>query len=81
MTGMARRTAGERDLKAMLAPYLPRTWPVSARVGNVKNNDPSLIESAAAALPCRAFAGQGIKNGTIGGRYCWLNWTIPFPSG
>ena len=24
-------------------------WPVSARVGNVKNNDPSLIEPIAAA--------------------------------
>jgi hypothetical protein len=24
-------------------------WPVSARVGNVKNNDPSLIEPVAAA--------------------------------
>jgi putative SOS response-associated peptidase YedK len=36
-----------RDLKAMLAPYPSDemiTWPVSTRVGNVKNNDPSLIE-------------------------------------
>ena len=35
-----------RQLKAMLAPYLSEKmtcWPVSARVGNVKNNDPSLI--------------------------------------
>jgi putative SOS response-associated peptidase YedK len=35
------------DLKAMLAPYPSEdmiAWPVSARVGNVKNNDPSLIE-------------------------------------
>jgi len=24
-------------------------WPVSARVGNVRNNDPSLIEPVAAA--------------------------------
>jgi putative SOS response-associated peptidase YedK len=35
------------QLKAMLAPY-PSTqmtwWPVSSRVGNVKNNDPSLVE-------------------------------------
>jgi putative SOS response-associated peptidase YedK len=34
-------------LKAMLAPYPSDemiTWPVSTRVGNVKNNDPSLIE-------------------------------------
>jgi hypothetical protein len=25
-----------------------KIWPVSARVGNVKNNDPSLIERVAA---------------------------------
>ena len=34
-------------LKALLAPYPTEemvTWPVSPRVGNVKNNDPSLIE-------------------------------------
>ena len=35
------------QLQAMLAPYpaeLMRCWPVSKAVGNVKNNDPSLIE-------------------------------------
>jgi len=34
------------QLKALLAPYAGAmaAWPVSARVGNVKNNDPSLIE-------------------------------------
>jgi putative SOS response-associated peptidase YedK len=35
------------QLKALLAPYPSEAmtcWPVSARVGNVKNNDPSLIE-------------------------------------
>ena len=40
------------DLKAMLAPYPSHgmiSWPVSTRVGNVKNNDPSLIEPIAAA--------------------------------
>jgi putative SOS response-associated peptidase YedK len=40
-----------RDLKAMLAPYPSEDmicWPVSPRVGNVKNNDPSLIEPIAA---------------------------------
>jgi putative SOS response-associated peptidase YedK len=34
-------------LKALLAPYPSEEmiwWPVSPRVGNVKNNDPSLIE-------------------------------------
>jgi putative SOS response-associated peptidase YedK len=41
-----------RDLKVMLAPYPSDgmiCWPVSTRVGNVKNNDPSLIEPIAAA--------------------------------
>jgi putative SOS response-associated peptidase YedK len=35
------------QLKAMLAPYPSEemvAWPVSPRVGNLKNNDPSLIE-------------------------------------
>jgi putative SOS response-associated peptidase YedK len=44
--------ADEPHLKALLAPYPSDDmicWPVSARVGNVKNNDPSLIEPIAAA--------------------------------
>jgi putative SOS response-associated peptidase YedK len=39
------------ELKAMLAPYPSDdmiSWPVSTRVGNVKNDDPSLIEPIAA---------------------------------
>jgi putative SOS response-associated peptidase YedK len=39
--------ADEARLKSFLAPYPSNEmicWPVSARVGNVKNNDPSLIE-------------------------------------
>jgi putative SOS response-associated peptidase YedK len=39
-----------RDLKAMLGPYPTEdmiAWPVSPRVGSVKNNDPSLIEPTA----------------------------------
>jgi putative SOS response-associated peptidase YedK len=39
--------ADPKDLKALLAPYAGDDmicWPVSARVGNVKNNDPGLIE-------------------------------------
>jgi putative SOS response-associated peptidase YedK len=39
-----------RELKALLAPYPSdemTAWPVSPRVGNVKNNDPSLIEPIA----------------------------------
>ena len=39
--------ADARQLKGLLAPYPPekmKCWPVSARVGNVKNNDRSLIE-------------------------------------
>jgi putative SOS response-associated peptidase YedK len=42
--------ADPRQLKALLAPYPAEEmtcWPVSARVGNVKNNDPSLIEPIA----------------------------------
>ena len=38
-------------LKALLAPFPSEEmtcWPVSARVGNVKNNDTSLIEAIAA---------------------------------
>jgi putative SOS response-associated peptidase YedK len=37
----------EAQLKALLAPYPSDEmicWPVSARVGNVKNNDPSLAD-------------------------------------
>jgi putative SOS response-associated peptidase YedK len=40
-----------RQLKALLAPYPSEgmsCWPPSTRVGNVKNNDPSLIEPIAA---------------------------------
>ena len=39
--------ADPRDLKALLTPYTSAgmtCWPVSTRVGNVKNNDPTLIE-------------------------------------
>jgi putative SOS response-associated peptidase YedK len=40
------------QLKALFAPYSSgdmTCWPVSARVGNVKNNDASLIEPIAGA--------------------------------
>ena len=43
--------ADPRQLKALLAPYPSEAmacWPVSPRVGNVKNNDPRLIEPIAA---------------------------------
>ena len=39
------------QLKSLLAPYPANdmiAWPLSARVGNVKNNDPSLIAPVAA---------------------------------
>jgi putative SOS response-associated peptidase YedK len=42
--------ADQPELKALLTPYPSEDmicWPVSARVGNVKNNDPSLIELVA----------------------------------
>ena len=44
--------ADTRQLKALLAPYPSEamtSWPVSTRVGNVKNNDPRLIEPVTAA--------------------------------
>jgi len=44
--------ADEPALKALLAPYPSDemiAWPVSARVGNVRNNDSSLIEPVAVA--------------------------------
>jgi hypothetical protein len=37
----------EVQLKSLLAPYPSEgmtCWPVSSRVGNVKNNDPSLVD-------------------------------------
>jgi hypothetical protein len=40
------------QLKALLALYPSNEmicWPVSPRVGNIKNNDPSLIEAIAVA--------------------------------
>jgi putative SOS response-associated peptidase YedK len=39
--------ADEPRLKALLAPYPSddmMCWPVNTRVGNVKNNDPGLVE-------------------------------------
>jgi putative SOS response-associated peptidase YedK len=44
---LGEQPADPAHLKALLAPYPSDgmiCWPVSARVGNVKNNDPSLIE-------------------------------------
>jgi hypothetical protein len=49
LAGLARGGAGRSSaLKALLAPFLSDEmicWPVNARVGDVKNNDASLIES------------------------------------
>jgi putative SOS response-associated peptidase YedK len=44
--------ADETRLKSLLVPYPSEDmvcWPVSARVGNVRNNDPSLIAPVTAA--------------------------------
>jgi hypothetical protein len=44
-------------LKALLAPFPSDgmiSWPVRARVGNIKNNNASLIEPIKAALPSEA---------------------------
>jgi putative SOS response-associated peptidase YedK len=46
--------AGAPPLKALRVPYPAEDmtcWPVSTRVGNVQNNDPSLIEPIAANEP------------------------------
>jgi putative SOS response-associated peptidase YedK len=45
--------ADPSQLRALLAPYRSEEmtcWPVSARVGNVKNNDQSLIGQSAIGL-------------------------------
>jgi putative SOS response-associated peptidase YedK len=49
---LGEQPATDHDLKTLLAPYPSDDmicWPVSARVGNVRNNDSSLIEPVAAA--------------------------------
>jgi putative SOS response-associated peptidase YedK len=49
---LGEQAADVPKLKALLAPYPSDDmicWPVSARVGNVRNNDSSLIEPVAAA--------------------------------
>jgi putative SOS response-associated peptidase YedK len=49
---LGEQPADEARLKSLLAPYPSDgmiCWPVSARVGNVRNNDSSLIEPVAAA--------------------------------
>ena len=48
---LGEEVADASALKALLAPFPSdemTCWPVSARVGNVKNNDPGLIERIAA---------------------------------
>jgi putative SOS response-associated peptidase YedK len=49
---LGEQSAETPQLKGLLAPYPSEEmvcWAVSARVGNVKNNDPTLIEPVAAA--------------------------------
>ena len=51
-TWLGEEPADAPHLKALLAPYPSEemiAWPVSPRVSNVKNNDPSLIERIAGA--------------------------------
>jgi putative SOS response-associated peptidase YedK len=48
---LGEKPSDARQLKAMLAPYPSEklvAWSVSPRVGNVKNNNPRLIEPIAA---------------------------------
>jgi hypothetical protein len=49
--------ADEAHLKALLAPYPSDgmvCWPVSPRVGDVKNNDAGLVEPIVLPSPCGA---------------------------
>jgi len=49
---LSEKPAHQCQLKSFPAPYPSEKmicWPVSVRVGNVKNTDPSLIEPIAAA--------------------------------
>lgn len=49
---LGEQPADPARLKTLLAPYPAAqmaAWPVNPRVGNVKNNDPSLIEPIAAS--------------------------------
>jgi putative SOS response-associated peptidase YedK len=49
---LGEEAADAADLKSLLAPYPAdemTCWPVSAAVGNVRNNNPALIEPVAAA--------------------------------
>ena len=62
-----------RRLKDLLAPYPVEEmtcWPVSTRVGNVKNNDPSLIEPWRSPLT-NGFPGQ-IGASSISGSGAWV---------
>ena len=50
-TWLGEEAADEAQLKSLLVPYPSDrmlAWPVSQRVGSVKNNDPSLVEPIAA---------------------------------
>jgi putative SOS response-associated peptidase YedK len=49
---LGEESADPDRLKALLVPYAGEmiAWPVSQRVGNVKNNDPSLIEPVTIAV-------------------------------
>jgi putative SOS response-associated peptidase YedK len=53
------------QLKTLLAPYSSEAmtcWPISVRVGNVKNNDPSLIEA-----DCRGIVREGTRPSAVAG--------------
>ena len=54
---LGEEAASEAELKAMLAPCPPEAidaWPVSARVGNVRNEGPELVERVEDAAPVTA---------------------------
>ena len=52
VAGLVARVSRGNQLKVLLAPYPSEemiAWPVGPRVGNVKDNDPSLIKPIAGA--------------------------------
>jgi hypothetical protein len=61
------------QIKALLGPYPAEDmvcWPVSARVGNVRNNDPRPIEPISLIEPCaqlRLERGGTIANTSVAG--------------
>ena len=60
--------AGPQALKALLVPCPPdaiKAWPVSARVGNVKNDDAGLVEPVEIAAHRTAETGEPVLSRAV----------------